>query len=293
MNSPLQRGIDHFVFAVHDLDATCALFNRLGFTTTPRTGYRGRTSTSVVQFQDTYIELYAVTNQAKVTAASQGGFSFGRYNAEFLRRRQGMSMLAFASDDARRDLAEFTAAGLTAHGPFDFKTDAALPGFWDKEFSFSLAIVTDARTPDAVHFVCQLRSPENFWKPECQRHPNSAQQIAEVVMVADQPTEFAGLFGALQRPEQVRVENGELRVATARGQVTVLTPAAFTERYSGIAPICKGPHFAAVRIAVRDLGTAQAIFNASGLRAQAAPGRVWVEPKLVGGALLEVSASKS
>jgi catechol 2,3-dioxygenase-like lactoylglutathione lyase family enzyme len=128
MTHPIPRGIDHVVFAVRDLDASCALFNRLGFTTTPRGAHRGPSGNSLIQLQGNYIELVSASRPAKPVPANKNPFSFGGFNAEVLQHREGMTMLAFASDDARRDLAEFSAAGLTTHGPLDFKSTAPLPG---------------------------------------------------------------------------------------------------------------------------------------------------------------------
>jgi catechol 2,3-dioxygenase-like lactoylglutathione lyase family enzyme len=289
MRSALQRGIDHVVFVVRDLDAARARFARLGFTTTPRADHPFGTSNSLVQLQGNFIELLGVTDRDKVMAAGAGRFSFGRFNAEFLDRREGMTMLVFASDDARRDLAEFQSAGLTAHGPLDFSRKDTLPDGSQVTVSFSLAFVTDPRLPDAAFFVCQQHAPEHFWKPEYQRHANTAHQIAEVVLVADDPKSVKGLFGGLQRPEQVTPVANGLRIQTARGAVTVIAPADFLARFPGNSWESGSPRFGAVRLTVQDPATAEAVLKAGGVTPKRTQERLWLPPEATGGVVLEFS----
>jgi hypothetical protein len=250
------RGIDHLVLAVRDLEAARVRYAALGFTLTPRAQHPFGTANSLVQLDGNFLELLAIDDPARITPAAPGGFSFGAFNCEFLARREGFSMLVFESRDARADHADFAAAGLAAQPPFDFSRDARLPDGSTARVGFSLAFVTDPRLPEAAFFTCQQHAPQHFWKPEYQRHANTARQVVEVVMVTSAPAELRGLFAGMQGADAVSQTGDGLSVRTARGQVSVLTPAAFDQRFPGAAPSSRPatPHLAAFVVRVDDLG---------------------------------------
>ena len=250
----MTRGIDHLVLAVRDLDRARAFYESLGFTLTPRAVHPWGTANHLVQLGGCFLEILGVADAAKIPPHAPGQFSFGAHNRDFLARREGMSMLVFQSRDARRDQAEFAAAGLTTYAPFDFGREAKLPDGGTARVAFSLAYVTDPRIPDGAFFTCQQHAPKYFWKREYQGHANGARTIAEVVMAAPDPPAFADFFAKLQGPESVRAADGALAVATARGRIRVLTPQDFAARFGAPPPGPATPRFAAFRIAGCDIG---------------------------------------
>ena len=258
----MTRGIDHLVLAVRDLEKAHAFYAALGFTLTPRAVHPWGTTNHLAQLRGCFLELLAVPEPGKIAPAKPGEFGFGAFNRDFLARREGMSMLVFQSDDARRDQAEFAANGLHTYAPFDFGREAKLPDGTVARVAFSLAFVTDPRMPEAAFFACQQHAPKYFWKLDYQTHANGARSIAKVIMVAPEPPALADFFAKLQGREAVRIDGGALRVATARGRVVVLTPAGFAARFSGAAPAAATPHFAAFRITGVD-PAAQAVRLAS------------------------------
>lgn len=288
-----RRGIDHLVLCVRDLDAARGIYTRLGFTLTPRAAHPFGTGNSLAQLQGNFLELLAVVDPTKIAPPRAGEFSFGAYNLDFLRRREGCSMLVFESGDARADRDAFAAAGLATHAPFDFARKAKLPDGSEVTVAFSLAFVTDARLPEAVFFACQQHAPQYFWKPEYQLHANGAVTLVEAVMVADDPKELAGLFAGLQGPQAVRTADGALHVTTARGRVTVLPPDAAAARCPDLplrgAP--QSPHFVGYRVAVRDLDTLRLRFDASDVRYRPASGAIQIAPDIACGAFIEFSSA--
>ena len=247
-----KRGIDHIVHCVHDLDAAIARFEALGFTVTPRALHPFGTGNALVQMQGCFIELLAIVEPEKIGAAAAGGFSFGAFCRDYLERREGMAMLVFESGDAHADRADFVAGGLTTYPVFDFSRKAKLPGGDEATVAFSLAFVTDKAMPQAAFFTCQQHAPEYFWKPEYQRHANGARDIAEIVMVADDPAAWRTHYEGLQGADSARLDGDLLTVATARGIVSVMTQDAFSGRFPGeTAPADRdGPVFAAAVVAV-------------------------------------------
>lgn len=272
------RGIDHLVLCVRDLNRARRLYERLGFTVTPRALHPFGTGNHLIQCEGNFIELLAVVEPAKIVAAGPGGFSFGDHSMRFLKGGEGMSMLALFSDDARRDQDEFSANGLDTYPVFDFSRRATLPDGRQVTVSFSLAYVTDARLPGIAFFVCQQHAPEYFWKPEYQRHANGAAAVSEVVMVADEPATLRAPFEKLEGAENVKADNGSLTVMTARGQIVVLTLSAFARRFPAATVPAAGapPRFAAYRVAVADLGRVATLLTKNAVTFRKAGGRLHI-----------------
>ncbi|HEY7610032.1 MAG TPA: VOC family protein [Alphaproteobacteria bacterium] len=283
----MTRGIDHLVLAVRDLAKARAFYEQLGFTLTPRAEHPWGTANHLVQLNGCFLELLGVSDPAKIAPFRPGEFSFGARNRDFLAEREGMSMLVFQSRDARRDRAEFAAAGLETYAPFDFAREAKLPDGTTARVAFSLAFVTDPRMPEAAFFTCQQHAPRYFWKREFQLHANGARGIAEVVMVAPEPAALAAFFAALQGKESVRGEDGALRVATARGRISVVTPPAFAARFGAASPGPPTPHFAAFRISGVDPAAAAARLGAAGIPHRASDGTLQVPAAAAFGVAVE------
>jgi hypothetical protein len=257
----IQRPLDHLVLAVHDLAAAQEAYARLGFTLTPKALHPFGTANSLVQLQGNFLELLMVADRSLIKPPAPGNFSFAQFNETFLESREGMSMLVFASDDARRDQLAFTASGLETYAPFDFQRLAKLPDASEVTVGFSLAFVTDKRMPDAAFFTCQQHAPQYFWKAEYQQHRNGALTVAEVVMVAAEPASLAEHFRKLQPDGTVTRTGTGLGVTTSRGGITVLDPDVYAARFGESAPGPATPHFAAYRVAVRDLAVAETVLR--------------------------------
>ncbi len=250
LSLPVKRGLDHVVLCVRDLDAAVARFNALGFTTTPRAEHPWGTANALVQLDGNFIELLTIADADKVRAAEFEGFGFGDFCMRFVDRHEGMSMLVFEGADARAEQAEFAAAGLDTYAPFDFSRSAQLPDGGEATVGFSLAFVTHPGMPEAAFFTCQQHAPEHFWKPDYQQHANGARQITRVVMVADDPPAYADFFGKVQSPDAVTTDVDRLTVATNRGELMMVTPAAFAADWPGAEcpDVTDGPRFALIGI---------------------------------------------
>jgi len=289
MTAKPQRGIDHLVLAVRDLEAARRTYMRLGFTLTPRAEHPFGTGNSLVQLQGNFLELLAVVDPLKIAPASGDTFSFGAFNQDFLRRREGFSMLVFESGDAEADRADFARAGLRGYRPFRFERQARLPDGGQATVAFSLAFATDPRIPEAAFFVCQQHAPQYFWKPEFQRHANGAVAVTEVVMMAADPPSLAGFFAGLQGEEAVSVIDRTLDVVTARGRITVLPQAAAGERFPGL-PLTAAPaspHFVGLPDSVRDLDGLRLRFDASDIQYRPMAGAIQFAPAIGYGTYIE------
>ncbi|MEJ1993619.1 MAG: VOC family protein [Limibacillus sp.] len=288
IESTARRGIDHLVLAVKDLTKARKTYEALGFTLTPDAQHPFGTGNFLAQFPGTFLEVLAVTRPKLVKKAKEGHFSFAAYNRDFLKRREGFSMLVFESQDARRDRDEFAAEGLTTYAPFDFERKATLPDGKSVTVGFSLAFVTESRAPDCVFFTCQQHAPEYFWKPAYQVHPNGAERVDEVVMVAEEPRELEQLFVGLQGRERVAAYSDRLLVETARGRVLVQRPGAFEARFPGMTPpdAPATPHFAGYVIGVEDLNKTAKLLKKNGVGAVKVGRMLQVPPQQAFGCMI-------
>jgi catechol 2,3-dioxygenase-like lactoylglutathione lyase family enzyme len=284
---PIERPLDHLVLCVRDLDAARRVYERLGFTLTPPARHPFGTANSLVQLHGNFLELLAIADRGLIKPAGAGEFAFAAFNERFLAEREGMSMLVFASNDARRDQREFAAAGLDTYAPFDFSRQAVLPDGSAATVGFSLAFVTERRMPEAAFFVCQQHAPQFFWKPEYQTHRNGALEVEEVVMVAPEPTAFTAFFAKLQPDGAVERRGTGLAVGTARGAVSVLDPAAFAARFPAAPAPAATPHFAAYRLRVGDLAVTEAVLRASGVALHRRGAAIQLGPTESFGVILE------
>ncbi|MCC6470684.1 MAG: VOC family protein [Alphaproteobacteria bacterium] len=290
----IDRGIDHLVLCVHDLDKARAFYEQLGFTCTPRALHPWGTGNTLVQLQGNFIEVLAILDPAKLAPAAPGQFDFGRFNAEYLKKRQGFAMLVFQSKDARADHAEFKMNGLDSYAPFDFERQAKLPDGSSARVAFSLAFATDKRMPEAAFFCCQQHAPQYFWKPEYQKHANGARVVGEVVMRAPDPAAMRDFFGTLQGFGSVETAPGRLDVRTALGAVTLLDRQRIAERYPDMTlpGPTDSPILVGYRVDVADIGAAEKLLRANNVAARRHRDRLIVDPADAFGVAIEFAQSR-
>jgi Glyoxalase-like domain len=281
------KGIDHLVLAGRDLEAMRARYAALGFTLTPHGRHPFGTANSLVQFdRRSFLELLAVAAPGEVPPHAPNQFSFAAFNRDYLARGEGFSMLVLDSADARADVAHFRQKTIPTYEPFDFSRAAALPSGETATVGFSLAFATLKGAPDAGFFCCQQHAPEHFWKPEYQKHRNTARGINEVVMVAGKPAELGPFLETFAGEAPRQIDDG-LIFKTARGIISVMAPDAYFHRFRMAPPdLQRGPRFAAYVIGVRDLDPVQACAAEAGVPLVGRKGRYVVAPEYAFGAAI-------
>ncbi|ODN71106.1 VOC family protein [Methylobrevis pamukkalensis] len=243
----MARGIDHLVLPVRDLRATREFYRALGFTVTPVNWHPFGTMNSLVQFDGAFLELLSVADDSAISPGDDETFSFAAFNRDFLKHREGLSMLVLESAGTAADRADFAAAGLRTYAPFRFVRDARRPDGSTRTVAFSLTFTSSDAMPDAGFFTCEQHFPENFWTPEFQDHANGATGIAAVVMVAADPASVSPFLAAFAGAEAVDARGG-IAFDTGRGELRISTPAAFCDVFGPDAlPEAPGtPRFAAI-----------------------------------------------
>ncbi len=244
----MPRGLDHIVHAVRDLDAAAELYRGLGFTVGARNRHPWGTHNHIIQFPGVFIELLTLAEPDKLGA---DGFSvlFAKFNDDFAKRGEGLSMLILESKDASADEVAFRAAGIAGSDVMRFEREAKQPDGSPVKVGFSLAFASDKATPD-IHFAtCQQHFPESFWNPAFQKHANGVTGVVGIVAVAEDPARHLAFVenfaGAAAQPS-----SDGFMIATPRGSIEVTTPAAFLRRFGVPAPdVKRGARLAALRFA--------------------------------------------
>jgi hypothetical protein len=264
------RGIDHLVLCVRDLDTARKRYQELGFTLTPKAIHPFGTANSLVQFSDrSFLEPLAIENRKLIQPAEPGFFSFAEYNRHFIESGpgEGFSMLVLDSTDSKADHATYTGAGLIPYEHFGFKRQATLPSGEEVEVRFSMAFVTHPDMPDTAYFTCQQHhAPVLFWKQEFQTHENTAEGVAEVVLLTEDPHRQAGFFQKFVGTDKVVTSDENITLATSRGKLSLMNLSHWARHFpQNFAPdMSNGPRLAAYKLFVGDLdATAKCLRAAS------------------------------
>ena len=189
---------------------------------------------------------------ADIPPHTDGVFSFGAHVRDYLKASEGFAMLVLESKDAKADRVVFDKAGIGGFETFFFERKGVRPDGTAVEVSFTLAFAQDRLAPQCGFFVCQQHRPENFWNKIAQQHPNGASALAGVAMVAEDPSDHAEFMRAFTGIDEFSATSAGLRFVTPRGELDVLSPAAFAFDYHQHTNN-RAPQLAAFTVAVPDL----------------------------------------
>ena len=285
------RPIDHLVLAVSDLDAARATFQRLGFTLTPVARHPFGTANSLAQFGGSFLEILAVADTAAIPSGDGGHFSFGAFNRDFLESGEGLSMLVLKSADAAADRADFAAHDLRVYEPFGFERVAQGPDGAERKVAFSLTFTSDSRLKRAGFFTCQHHYPENFWKPEFQRHANGALAIVSAVMVTRDPADFHEFLTHFSGQHEITATSFGLAFDLDDGsRIEILSPVGF-RAFFGEEAEPDPRRFLGLRVKVADLGAVAALLTENRVPFRALAGTLVVPAEAAHGAALAFEAA--
>ena len=279
---------------MRDLDAAAGLYRRLGF----QVGARNRhprawgTQNHIVQLPGIFIELLSVADESGIVPHAPRHFSFGAFNRDFLTRGEGLSMLVLEGRGAR-DAEEFRNSGIGNFDLYEFEREGKRPDGASIKVAFALAFASDPKAPETGFFTCLHRHPENLWNPAFQVHANTAAGVAGVILVAERPSEHQSFLTTFSGADEAVTASGTLTITTGRGEIQVMTPAAFIDRYKVTPPDASvGARLAALRFAVRDMDAAKSAFEQAKIPVVTANGAIVVGPQAALGAVLVFEASR-
>jgi catechol 2,3-dioxygenase-like lactoylglutathione lyase family enzyme len=283
----LPHGIDHIVHAVRNLDAAGAFYRRLGFTVGARNRHDWGTHNLIVQFKTAFIELLEIGEPERIPPHNGRFFSFGAFNRDYIKSREGLSMLIGKSSDAIEDAASFEASGISGFDVFDFSREGKRPDGSKVKVAFSLAFARDPSSPNLGFAVCQQHYPENFWNPDFQRHANGAIGIPSIVMVADNPTDHHIFLKAFTGISDLHSSSLGITARTENGDIEIMSPVAFRDQFGAVPDVSgEGMTLNAIRFAVADLAKVETLLRQNAIPAQRHVGRLVVAPDIAHGATL-------
>lgn len=276
--------IDHLVIAVGDLDAARDYYARLGFRVTPRGRHTLLQSVNhCMMFDDDYVELMGFVGEHPVTA----------YYRERILHGNVLAAIALRTDDAAGAHGELAAAGLAAEPPVAFGRPVLLPDGSTAEARFEVTQIGLSETPGGRVFLCRHETPDVVWRPEYRPHPNGAQALAHVLLVALDPLASAAAYSRLH-DDAAGVEApaaGEARLRIGSASLRILSPQAYLETYPGVPdlPVDGFPRFAGLGVRVSDRNAAADLLRSSGVVVgETAEGSLWIAPGPLQGPLLEL-----
>lgn len=263
----MARGLDHVVLAVRDLDIAAAAWSRLGFQVGPENRHPFGTVNRVIQLPGFFIELLAIADRTAIAEHGPRRFSFAAFNRDRLAAAgEGLTMLALEGADAEEDAAAFRETGLGDFEPFAFARQGTAPDGGPADLSFRLAFARAPGADEIGFFTCQQLAPGAFWNPALQRHANGAEGIAGVVMTAEYPTDHHIFLSAFTGVRVMKATSSGIRIETPRGEIEVLTPPAFANRFGEEAGLA--PRLRVLRFRVAAIENTAALLATAGVAAE-------------------------
>lgn len=253
-------GIDHVVITVRDLDAAEETFRRMGFAPTPRGHHTLGSQNHCVMFNQNYLELLMVPQRLP-----------GReYYYDFARIGDGLAAIALKTDNVRGAYGELTAAALAPSDPVDFSRPVQL-STGTKNASFRIAQLGLEQTPGGQVFLCQHFTRDVVWRPEYQRHANTATGLAAIAILSNEAGATAAAYERLFDAKATSIPEG-LLVDTGDTPIAIVNERALAKRLPGVWISARHPPcMAALFIHVTDRETAEISLRAGGLHPTCMP----------------------
>jgi hypothetical protein len=250
--------LDHVVIDVRDrIEEAEQYFASLGFSLTPRGHHTLGSVNHLAMFATDYLELLGFGED-------------GAARPELMPFPTGLNGLVFKTADPEEVYRHAERAGLPVLAVQSFSRPVAMDG-WTSDARFRTTRLDPARIAMGRVYFCEHQTPELVWRPEWQRHPNSAWAIARVVVASDDPWRTAGLFRDLFGSGAVADRDGR-QVMTAGTAEVELAPAPMVAAEFGAAaamPAGRAEYMAALAIRVRSLSAAaQCLSTVPGLRVE-------------------------
>ncbi|MCO4757340.1 MAG: VOC family protein [Oceanospirillaceae bacterium] len=227
-------GIDHPLVAVRDMDKACQDFARLGFFINPRHHHPWGTDNHLLMFPENFIEVISIYDDSKLDLTNEKGFAFGRFISDSIERKEGISLVALHSEDARNDHQLMEQRCVANQGIVDFRRIAHRPDGSEEEAVVSLVMLINEQYPSISHFFCHQHKPHLVWVEDWMTHPNGANAITAVSYVAEDPAELVERFAGIYGKEAITVGAGYLKAQTDRGIFEVLSPICAEHRFAGV-----------------------------------------------------------
>ncbi len=279
--NPNGLGIDHLLFLSRDIDQSSAIFEKLGFTTTPPSLHSAHLGTiqRTVMFQQDYLEIIAVNEPTP----------HNQVHRDHLERGEGWNISAITTDSIDGTRAALREAGIETQEPISFRRPVTLPNGNETEAAFRVVRPLRERLPNGFMFFCEHFTPDALWVENWMRHENTARSIASVVIASDDPEQSAAVYGCLFAATGKTPVSGGISIESGKARLDFLTSDRIATLYSdyGLDQVGSLTN-KVVRVEVGDLSAARAVIERNGVPFNAGEtGSLIVSPENAGGTILE------
>jgi hypothetical protein len=246
--------LDHVVVNVHErMDDAQLVYQRLGFTLTPR-GYHSLGSVNhLAIFGTDYLELIGVP--------PGGG---GRQ--DILGWPLGLNGLVWGTEDSASVASALETAGIACSAPNEFTRPVALPG-GERDAVFRTVRLPNDTTEAGRLYFCHHLTRDLVWRDEWRRHGNGVVGVQEAVIASEQPARLAELFGRMFGGQAVRRIPGGHRLVVGLSSFEVIEPRELSARFGRASAPALGRRewMAALVLRTQDLGMAEAALRNGGV----------------------------
>jgi len=247
--------LDHIVInARFGMDQAESIFTDLGFTLTPRGRHSMGSINHLMMFTDDYLELIGIDEADAAKRPEVSGAPVG------------LNGLVFKTDNADETFKRLEAVDMAGDPPNAFSRPLVLGNGSHHEARFRTVTARADAFPAGRLYFCEHLTPELLWRQEWQTHPNTVTGFSELVLVCEQPREFAQILAKLlglaasgpgSETEEIEFQNGF--------RLTLLTQGAYSERFGKLARAAAGrqSYFGAVGLKCANPDAFQAALKAS------------------------------
>lgn len=282
VHSAKSHPLDHVVLSVVNIDLARERLGKLGFTVAADARHPFGTENACVFFADkTYLEPLGIASAEESEASARQGNVFTARNQAFRFRcgEEGLSAVAFGSDDAGLDHQTFAGNGSSAGETLQFSRPMTMPDGSESIAGFKLAFAGDLRAPDLFLFTVERVNPLPADRGALETHANGVTGIAEVALCAPDAAAFAAFVSLAVAQSAVEKTSFGVNIAASNAKISLMTPEGL-EAYFEIAgsPADRGLRGRAILFTVADLAVTEAHLAANGVTYTRKNNRILVKP---------------
>lgn len=274
--------LDHLVLPVVDIRLARERLGKLGFTVAPDARHPFGTENACVFFADkTYLEPLGVASAEESEKTAREGNVFTARNQAFRFRcgDEGLSGIAFSSNDAQADHQRFVEHGVSAGEMLQFMRPMKMPDGSETVAGFKLAFAGDLRAPDFFLFAVQRINALPADRSALEAHANGVTGISEIAVVTPEPKAFRAFVETASGGGEIEETSFGITAAAGHVKISLMTPEGLEAYFdSAVSSADRGLRGGAVLFAVADLAVTETHLAANGVTYTRKNNRILVKP---------------
>ena len=280
--------LDHVGIVSREMAGMRAAFHALGFFLTEPDELMGAAADGTRRSLG-QASCHAVLPSGYIELSAVHSSDPAHHLASYLRTGPGLHILALGTDDIAAANKFCATSGLPCTA-VSHATREIHYGDRHGAARFEWFMLAPAAAPEGLVCVVHNHTPELVYQSAVTAHANGATRLAGLAIACVDPAatarRYERLLGAVAA-RHASAQGSEWRISILGGELVFVTADAAARRF-GVRRGSDGDHFAAILVAVADLGVAAALLNEHGVPYQAAAGRLILAAAHAGGAGLEL-----